>query len=254
MPPPNEKKAVEFLDVSYRVKHRNLVSNLNFAVRQGEALVLLGRSGSGKTTTMKLINKLYSPSSGEVLVQGWPTTDWDPIKLRRKIGYVIQETGLFPHLTVEKNVGLVPKLEGWERDRVQERTKELLELVGLEPKSFAGRYPHQLSGGQKQRVGVARALAADPPLMLMDEPFGALDPITRLELQQEFRRLQQQLGKTVVFVTHDIQEAFILGTNIGLMHDGRLAFLGEPAEFLRSQHPEARAFISCLRSIEPPLN
>ena len=213
--------------------------------------MLLGRSGSGKTTTMKLINKLYSPSSGEVLVQGQPTTDWDPIKLRRKIGYVIQETGLFPHLTVEKNVGLVPKLEGWERDRIDERTKELLELVDLEPKGFARRYPHQLSGGQKQRVGVARALAADPPVMLMDEPFGALDPITRLELQQEFRRLQQQLGKTVVFVTHDIQEAFILGTNIGLMYDGRLVFLGTPAEFLQSQHPEAQAFISCLRSIEP---
>ncbi|NER35263.1 MAG: ATP-binding cassette domain-containing protein [Oscillatoria sp. SIO1A7] len=253
MPPASEKtKAVEFLDVTYRIKQRNLVSNLNFAVRQGEALVLLGRSGSGKTTTMKLVNKLYSPTRGEVLVQGKPTTNWDPIKLRRKIGYVIQETGLFPHLTVEKNVALVPKLEGWERDRIEQRTYELLELVGLEPKGFAKRYPHELSGGQRQRVGVARALAADPPVMLMDEPFGALDPITRLELQQEFRRLQQQLGKTTIFVTHDIQEAFILATNIGLMYEGQLVFLGPPEEFWRSQHPEARAFISCLRSIEPP--
>lgn len=242
--------AVEFLDVSYRIQRRNLVSNLNFKVRRGEALVLLGRSGSGKTTTMKLINHLYVPTTGEVLVEGKPTTRWDPIELRRKIGYVIQAYGLFPHFTIERNVGIVPSLLGWDRDRIHERVSELLELVGLDPQYFAKRYPRQLSGGQRQRVGVARALAADPPVMLMDEPFGALDPITRVELQQEFRRLQQQLGKTVVFVTHDIQEAFLLASRIGLMNDGKMVELGTRGEFIRSQHPEARAFMDCLRSVE----
>ena len=243
--------AVEFREVSYTVNHRQLVSDLNFTVRQGEALVLLGRSGSGKTTTMKLINHLLIPSSGKVLVQGKPTTEWNPIQLRRRIGYVIQETGLFPHFTVEKNVGLVPALEGWKPKQIKTRVYELLHLVGLDPQQFANRYPHQLSGGQRQRVGVARALAADPPVMLMDEPFGALDPITRLEIQKEFGRLQKELGKTVIFVTHDIQEAFILGTRIGLMEEGRMVVLGTPAEFLQSEHPEACAFMACLKSLEP---
>jgi osmoprotectant transport system ATP-binding protein len=196
---------------------------------------------------MKLINNLLTPSSGEVLVMGKPTTQWNPIQLRRKIGYVIQEIGLFPHFTVEQNVGLVPKLEGWEGDRIQSRVRQLLELVNLDPQHFAKRYPHQLSGGQRQRVGVARALAADPPVLLMDEPFGALDPITRLELQREFGQLQQQLGKTVIFVTHGIQEAFLLASRIGLMQDGRLVELGSPDDFLKSQHPEARAFLECLQ-------
>lgn len=245
------ENAVEFFDVSFRVNRRTLVSNLNFKIHQGETLVLLGRSGSGKTTTMKLINHLYVPTTGEVLVEGQPTTRWDPIALRRRIGYAIQGYGLFPHFTIAENVGLVPSLLNWERDRIQARVLELLELVGLDPPGqFLHRYPRQLSGGQRQRVGVARALAADPPIMLMDEPFGALDPITRLELQQEFCRLQQQLGKTVVFVTHDIQEAFILASRIGLMHGGKMVALGTPAEFLESDDPEARAFISCLRSLE----
>ncbi|MBD1939537.1 ATP-binding cassette domain-containing protein [Microcoleus sp. FACHB-68] len=243
--------AVEFREVSYTVNHRKLVSDLNFTVRQGEALVLLGRSGSGKTTTMKLINHLLIPTSGEVLVQGKPTTEWNPIQLRRRIGYVIQEIGLFPHFTVEKNVGLVPALEGWKPKQIKTRVYELLHLVGLAPEDFVNRYPHQLSGGQRQRVGVARALAADPPVMLMDEPFGALDPITRLEIQKEFGRLQKELGKTVIFVTHDIQEAFILATRIGLMEEGRMVVLGTSAEFLRSQHPEACAFMACLKSLEP---
>jgi osmoprotectant transport system ATP-binding protein len=243
----NHEVAVEFLDVTYRLNRRHLVEKLNFKVFQGEVLVLLGRSGSGKTTTMKLINNLLTPSSGEVLVMGKPTTQWDAIQLRRKIGYVIQEIGLFPHFTVEQNVGLVPKLEGWERSRIQSRVRQLLELVNLDPQHFAKRYPHQLSGGQRQRVGVARALAADPPLLLMDEPFGALDPITRLELQREFGQLQQQLGKTVIFVTHSIQEAFLLASKIGLMQDGRLVELGSPDDFLKSQHPEARAFLECLQ-------
>ena len=241
---------VEFRDVTLSRNHRPLVSNLNFTIRQGEALILLGRSGSGKTTTMKLINRLFTPTQGEVLFEGTSTTQWNEIKLRRKIGYVIQETGLFPHFTVERNVGLVPSLEGWKPKQIKTRAYELLHLVGLDPDKFAQRYPHELSGGQRQRVGVARALAADPPVLLMDEPFGALDPITRLELQQEFKRLQQELGKTVVFVTHDIQEAFVLASRIGLMHGGELVVLGTTKEFLHSQHPEALAFLQCLKTYE----
>ncbi|BAY18876.1 ABC transporter-related protein [Anabaenopsis circularis NIES-21] len=249
----NRQIAVEFRDVSFSRNRRNLVSHLNFSIYQGEALILLGRSGSGKTTTMKLINRLFTPTKGEVIFDSIPTNQWDEIKLRRKIGYVIQETGLFPHFTVERNVGLVPSLEGWKPKQIKTRVYELLQLVGLDPVQFAGRYPHELSGGQRQRVGVARALAADPPVLLMDEPFGALDPITRLELQQEFRRLQQELSKTVVFVTHDIQEAFVLASRIGLMYDGELVVLGTKEEFLRSQHPESLAFLECLRSLQDNL-
>ena len=248
--PQNNEIAVEFCDVTFSRNHQPLVSNLKFSIRRGEALVLLGRSGSGKTTTMKLINRLFTPTEGEVIFDGTPTTAWDEIKLRRKIGYVIQEIGLFPHFTIERNVGLVPHLEGWKPKQIKTRVYELLQLVNLEPKQFAQRYPHELSGGQRQRVGVARALAADPPVLLMDEPFGALDPITRLEIQQEFRRLQQELGKTVVFVTHDIQEAFVLASRIGLMQGGQMVMLGTPDEFLVSPHPEAQAFMRCLRSLE----
>src|SRR5579883_2047932 len=242
--------AVEFRDVTLSRNHRPLVSNLNFTIRRGEALILLGRSGSGKTTTMKLINRLFTPTQGQVLFDGIPTTEWDEIKLRRKIGYVIQETGLFPHFTVERNVGLVPSLERWKPKQIKRRVYELLQLVGLDPEQFAQRYPHELSGGQRQRVGVARALAADPPMLLMDEPFGALDPITRLELQQEFKNLQQVLGKTVVFVTHDIPEAFVLASRIGLMQDGRLVVLETPEAFLRSSEPEAQTFLKTLRTLE----
>lgn len=244
---PNNQVVIECLDVTYRINRRYLVENLNLKVLQGEVLVLLGRSGSGKTTTMKLINNLLTPTSGQILVMGKATTQWNSIQLRRKIGYVIQEIGLFPHFTVEQNVGLVPQLEGWERDRIQCRVRQLLELVNLDPQHFAKRYPSQLSGGQRQRVGVARALAADPPVLLMDEPFGALDPITRLELQREFYQLQQQLGKTVILVTHDIQEAFFLASRIGLMQDGKLVELASPKEFVKSQQPEARAFLDCLQ-------
>jgi len=251
--PQNNSVAIEFSDVTLSRNHRPLVSRLNFNIHRGEALVLLGRSGSGKTTTMKLINRLYTPTQGEVLFDGRPTTQWDEIKLRRKIGYVIQETGLFPHFTIERNVGLVPSLEGWQPRQIKTRVYELLHLVGLDPAQFARRYPHELSGGQRQRVGVARALAADPPVLLMDEPFGALDPITRLELQQEFRRLQQELGKTVVFVTHDIQEACVLASRIGLMYGGELVVLGTKDEFMRSQHPESLAFLQCLRSLQDNL-
>jgi osmoprotectant transport system ATP-binding protein len=245
MPQDNEI-AVEFQNVSYRVNRHTLLANLNLSICEGEALILLGRSGSGKTTTLKLINHLLVPTEGKVLVSDRPTLDWDAIKLRRHIGYVIQEIGLFPHFTVEQNVGLVPSLEGWKPHRLKARVHEMLHLVGLEPEQFAQRYPDRLSGGQRQRVGVARALAADPPILLMDEPFGALDPITRLELQQQFCHLQKQLRKTVIFVTHDIQEAFILATRIGLMSEGKLVTLGTPEEFFKSQHPEAQRFMACL--------
>jgi osmoprotectant transport system ATP-binding protein len=237
---------IAFSQVSVTLQNQSLVRQLSFTVAQGETLVLLGRSGSGKTTTLKLINRLLDPTEGTVKVAGIATTDWNAIQLRRQIGYVIQEVGLFPHLTIERNVGVVPRLEGWKPTRIQERVEQLLTLVGLNPAQFADRYPHQLSGGQRQRVGVARALAADPPILLMDEPFGALDPITRRELQQEFRQLQQQLNKTVVLVTHDVQEALILGSSIGLIEHGQLISLGTSSQLLRSSHPVVQAFVQCL--------
>jgi len=248
----NHQKAIEFHDVSYRLfDGKSLLSNLNLEVFQGETLVLLGRSGSGKTTTLKLINRLLDPTEGEVRVEGVATTRWDPIRLRRRIGYVIQEIGLFPHLTVEQNIGLVPRLEGWEAERIQGRVRGLLDMVGLDYGHFASRYPRELSGGQRQRVGVARALAADPPIMLLDEPFGALDPITRREIQQEFHSLKKRLGKTIVFVTHDVREAFLLASRIGLIKDGEMVLLGQPADLLKSDDPEVRAFADCLRDPAP---
>jgi len=236
-------KAIVFRGAGVRIGGRTLVADLNFDVATGETLVLLGRSGSGKTTTLKLINRLLEPTDGDVLVEGRATTEWDPIRLRRRIGYVIQETGLLPHFTVERNVGLVPSLESWEPARIRERVRELLALVGLDPQQFAERYPRHLSGGQRQRVGVARALAADPPILLMDEPFGALDPITRAELQREFARLAAALHKTIVFVTHDVREAFALANRIGLFADGHLVELATPDAFAGSTLDEARAFV-----------
>jgi osmoprotectant transport system ATP-binding protein len=242
----NADTAIEFHAVSFTLPDgKTLLSNLNLQVHEGETLVLLGRSGSGKTTTMKLINRLIDPTAGEVRVEQKATTDWDPIRLRRRIGYVIQEIGLFPHLTVEENIGVVPRLEGWAPERVRERARALLSLVGLDADRFAERFPRELSGGQRQRIGVARALAADPPIILLDEPFGALDPITRREIQGEFKSLQRELKKTMIFVTHDIAEAFVLGTRIALLKDGQLVLLDVPAALLRSAHPEARAFAEC---------
>jgi osmoprotectant transport system ATP-binding protein len=235
--------AIDFREVSYRFSASNaLLSNLNLQIHRGETFVLLGRSGSGKTTTLKLINDLVSPSSGEVQVEGRATTQWDPIRLRRGIGYVIQDAGLFPHFTVERNIGLVPSIEQWPANRIRERVAELLHLVGLDA-SLASRYPRELSGGQRQRVGVARALAADPPILLMDEPFGALDPITRAELQREFLSLQHRLTKTVVFVTHDLREALLLGTRIALMEGGALVAALPPDEFVKSGDPLVKKYL-----------
>lgn len=235
---------------------RDRVSDLTFTVRRGETLVLLGRSGAGKTTALKLINRLLEPTSGEVRVEGRRTTDWDPIRLRRRIGYVIQDVGLLPHLRVADNVGLVPRLEGWDPERIRLRVRELLTVVGLDPDEYAARRPDALSGGQRQRVGVARALAADPPVLLMDEPFGALDPVTRAEMQAEFGALAKRLGKTIVFVTHDVREALRLGTRIGLFADGRLVALHAAAEFVKATEPEAAGFIRVLRdpqrAADPP--
>jgi osmoprotectant transport system ATP-binding protein len=242
----DDQTAIEFRDVSFTLPDgKTLLSNLNLRVQAGETLVLLGRSGSGKTTTMKLINRLIDPTAGEVRVERKPTVEWDPIRLRRRIGYVIQEVGLFPHLTVEENIGVVPRLEGWEPERIRERARVLLAMVGLDADRFAARFPRELSGGQRQRIGVARALAADPPVILLDEPFGALDPITRREIQREFKTLQQELKKTMVFVTHDIAEAFVLGNRIALLKDGELILLDVPRALLQSEHPEARAFAEC---------
>jgi osmoprotectant transport system ATP-binding protein len=221
---------------------RTLVDRASFRVEAGETLVLLGRSGSGKTTLLKLINRLLEPAAGEVRLQGQPTSAIDPTRLRRRIGYVIQEVGLFPHLTVERNVGLVLRLEGWSDERIAGRAADLLGMVGLDAAHYARRYPHELSGGERQRVGVARALAADPPLLLLDEPFGALDPITRAGMQREFRDLEGRLGKGVVFVTHDLREALLLATRIALLERGRLVFEGSPAEFQISDHAEVAAF------------
>ena len=236
---PDTRPAIEFRNVSYRLngegkEGRELLHDLNLEVHRGETLVLLGRSGSGKTTTLKLINHLLTPSEGELRVDARPIREWDVIRLRRMIGYVIQEVGLFPHFTVARNIGLVPKIENWHGKRIAERIDELLQLVGLDP-DIASRYPRELSGGQRQRVGVARALAADPPILLMDEPFGALDPITRAELQREFLQLQKRLRKTVVFVTHDLREALLLGTRIALMEAGRVVTLQTPDQFLASK-------------------
>jgi osmoprotectant transport system ATP-binding protein len=238
--------AVEFRHVDFLIDGRAILKDLNFSIEPGETLVLLGRSGSGKTTALRLINGMILPTSGEVRVDGKATVEWDPVRLRRGNGYVIQEGGLFPHFTVARNIGLVPRLEGWAESKVAARVAEMLERVSLPGGEFAERFPRQLSGGQRQRVGVARALAADPKILLFDEPFGALDPVTRLDLQRQFLRLRADFGKTSVFVTHDVQEATKLATRIALLYQGTLAFLGSPAEFAASQHPEARAFLDVL--------
>jgi osmoprotectant transport system ATP-binding protein len=242
--PPGDNNVIEFSHVSFRLSDgRELIRNLNLTILRGETLVLLGRSGSGKTTTLKLINNLLAPTDGTLSVDGKPTKDWDVIRLRRMIGYVIQETGLFPHFTVARNIALVPSIEKWSAEKIQARVDEMLQLVGLGAQ-LARRYPRELSGGQRQRIGVARALAADPPILLMDEPFGALDPITRAELQHEFIALQQSLRKTVVFVTHDLREALLLASRIALMEEGKLIALLPPKDFLQSPDPLVRKYVA----------
>lgn len=229
------------------------VSRLSLEVAAGEFVVLIGRSGCGKTTTLKLVNRLIEPTSGRILLGGRDTRSMDPVSLRRSIGYVIQHVGLFPHMTVAENIGIVPRLLGWPEKERRRRAEELLELVGMDPAVFRDRYPRELSGGQQQRVGVLRALAADPEIILMDEPFGALDPITREKLQDEFKRLQKNLGKTILFVTHDIDEALKLANKIVLMKDGKAHQVGTPDEILRRPADEfVRAFIGEERLVRKP--
>ncbi len=248
---PPSNAAIEFDHASFRLNGRPLLYDLVLSVNKGETLVLLGRSGSGKTTSLKLINRLLLPTEGAVRVAGRSTADWDPIQLRRSIGYVIQDGGLFPHFTVERNIALVPKIESWPSPRIEARTRELLATVGLKP-DLLSRYPSQLSGGQRQRVGVARALAADPPILILDEAFGALDPITRSEMQKEFRALQQRMQKTVIFVTHDLREALLLADRIALMEDGRLVVDLPVSEFKRSPDPLVRAYMEAFSGSPDP--
>ena len=241
--------AIEFADAGFCLPGgRPLLSKVNLAVRRGETLMLVGRSGSGKTTLLKLINRLLNATSGHVAVNGTPVDQWDSIQLRRGIGYAIQDVGLFPHYTVSQNVALVPKLEQWEAAKIRARVEEVLALVGLPAADFAARYPHQLSGGQQQRVGLARALAADPPILLMDEPFGALDPITRVEVRDQFKQLQQRLGKTIVFVTHDVTEALTVGSRIALIDQGWLRGVYTPQEFLLATDAAAKAYVDVFRA------
>jgi osmoprotectant transport system ATP-binding protein len=244
----NSEPIVEFRSVNFHIGAAKILDDINLQIKKGETLVLLGESGCGKTTTLKLINRLYAPTSGTVSVQGKSTTDWNEINLRRRIGYVLQEAGLFPHFTVERNVALVPDLENWNQAKKRARVLEMLELVGLSPQKFAGRFPHELSGGQRQRVGVARALAANPNILLLDEPFGALDPLTRTNLQKEFATLVRELDKTAVFVTHDLREAFVLGTRVCLMDKGKIVLIDTPENFAKSKLPLAQAYLETIEA------
>lgn len=237
---------IEFRHVSYRIGERDILRGIDLSVEEGETVALLGRSGSGKTTLLKTVNRLIEPSSGEIVFEGKPIATWNVIQLRRRIGYVIQDGGLFPHVRIEGNVGLVPKLEGWPAERIRSRTAELLQAMALPAEVYASRYPRQLSGGEKQRVGIARALAADPPLLLLDEPFAALDPVTRFEMQQQFVQLRQKFKKTAIFVTHDIREALTVATRIAVLKDGRLEVVSATGDFLGATSPEARAFLGTL--------
>jgi osmoprotectant transport system ATP-binding protein len=251
--PENADPTIQFENVTYSINgsvQHTIVTEVRFSVAAGQTVLLLGRSGSGKTTLLRLINRLLVPTGGQVIVHGRPTTEWDPIRLRRGVGYVIQDAGLFPHFTVAENIALVPTLEKWDAARTAARVKELLTLVGLDPAEFASRKPHELSGGQRQRVGVARALAVDPAILLMDEPFGALDPVTRAELQREFSALARRLCKTIVFVTHDLREALLLASRIILLERGRIVADATPEEFSRIDHPEVRAFTASLAPLD----
>jgi osmoprotectant transport system ATP-binding protein len=249
--PQQNGAAIEFQGVRYSARgNLEVLRGIDLVVPRGQTTILLGRSGSGKTTLIKLANALFYPTSGEVHVDGLATRTWDAIQLRRGIGYVIQEAGLFPHFTVSRNISVVPRMLNWDSSRIEARTAELLDLVGLS-RDIAGRYPRELSGGQRQRVGVARALAADPPILLMDEPFGALDPITRDELQREFKDLQFRLGKTVVFVTHDLREALLLGSRIALLEAGQLVAELPAHEFRTSTDPRVQRYLNAFADAAP---
>jgi osmoprotectant transport system ATP-binding protein len=237
---------IEIRDLHCTLGGREVLRGVDLDVAEGETVVLLGRSGSGKTTLLKTLNRLVIPSGGSIRFEGRALSEWDPIRLRRRMGYVIQDAGLFPHWTVAANVGLVPRLEGADAAAVAKRVDEMLEMVGLPPAEYRDRYPRELSGGQRQRIGIARALAADPPVMLLDEPFAALDPITRLELQHLFLDLRARVRKTALFVTHDVREALRMGSRVALLHEGVMERIAPPAEFRRAESPEARAFLAGL--------
>ena len=241
---------VEFRGVDYAYPGHTVVAGLDLAIARGEVLALVGRSGAGKSTVLRLVNRLLLPQAGAVLVEGRDTRDWDEIALRRRTGYVLQDVGLFPHLTIEDNVTLVPRLQGAPVEERRRRAVELLALVGLPPEDYAHRWPRELSGGQRQRVGVARALAARPPVLLMDEPFGALDPVTRVELRREFLRIQRELEQTAIIVTHDIAEAFALATRVGVLDEGRLIACDGPAVIAQSADPRVRRFLD---TVPPPV-
>ena len=242
--------AIEYRDVSFsRPGSAPVLDHFSLTVETGDVLALVGRSGAGKTTLLKLINRLLLPDAGAVLVEGRDTREWEPIALRRRVGYVLQDVGLFPHMSVADNIAVVPRLSGWDDARVTARVHELLDLIGLPPDPFASRWPDELSGGQRQRVGVARALALDPPVLLMDEPFGALDPVTRADLHAEFHRIQSRLRKTVIVVTHDMGEAFALGTRLGVVDAGTLAACGPPAEIAASSDPRVRRLLDAVPAV-----
>ena len=241
------KTMIEFRNAGCVLNAKNpraILTGISLEIADGQVVALLGRSGSGKTTMLKTVNRLRAFTSGDVLVDGRSVNTWDVIKLRRRIGYVIQETGLFPHLTVEENVCVVPQLERWPAERMRARFQEVMDLVGLSADDFARRYPRELSGGQRQRVGVARALAADPAILLMDEPFGALDPITRADLQRAFLNTARRVAKTIVLVTHDLREALLLASRIVLLDAGRIVASASSNEFLKLDHPMAHQFIA----------